>query len=648
MLKKRILASSMASVMALTSFSVVAFAEVKDVKTDAYGKKTKADLKKYVESDAIKKLADSDEYQETLTLNFETAYNYAVSVVEDGEATDSDATAAYVVLAVAESKMTHFTLSELSELVATANAKLGKNNEYKLGAEGDYIYNNDNYEALVAARDSAKDLVDDKTTDVVEIDNAYIELENRINGLGDKLEVVTKDNYRKAVEKATASIDKLEDMYPDFARYELPDLNNMWSGATKKVNVGFVVDYMGNQLDDLKAYDMTATRTTAAAARTNYLELKRMNVLLDYMTNSTHKPIGYKKSATAADIQALLNKHVPGVTDKSTADPKTLTDGNTQVFGSSNAKVTTHTWKVAGVAVTAEKLLTGDLDSGTAETLAALGAVEETIAIANDAYTYTVTTSTPHLADEYLRLYYFLNDEAPNPASAQHTWNDVKRLISKADKLLTDTQDINADDVVTAWNNLKTQKATAQTAFDASDATQRSTKLAAADTAYDALNAKFVALDNASKRFKITYENVRDALVKASVSAKDNDSKELKGKITDCAVALLNTDGAFVDDTLYLASRPDKDNGGTGEKKLVEKYNALVAESDAKLLKGDADLNGTVEAKDATAILKHVVAADGSADKLTGVAFTNADVTGDGTVDSKDATAVLKMVIANV
>lgn len=56
---------------------------------------------------------------------------------------------------------------------------------------------------------------------------------------------------------------------------------------------------------------------------------------------------------------------------------------------------------------------------------------------------------------------------------------------------------------------------------------------------------------------------------------------------------------------------------------------------------GDVNLDGHVNAKDATAVLKHVV----ELEILTGKSLEMADVNGDKHVNAKDATAILKIVV---
>ena len=56
---------------------------------------------------------------------------------------------------------------------------------------------------------------------------------------------------------------------------------------------------------------------------------------------------------------------------------------------------------------------------------------------------------------------------------------------------------------------------------------------------------------------------------------------------------------------------------------------------------GDVDCDGIITAKDATAVLKHVV----QLKILEGEAYANADANGDGTINAKDATQILKIVV---
>ncbi|MDO4544502.1 MAG: dockerin type I repeat-containing protein, partial [Clostridia bacterium] len=56
---------------------------------------------------------------------------------------------------------------------------------------------------------------------------------------------------------------------------------------------------------------------------------------------------------------------------------------------------------------------------------------------------------------------------------------------------------------------------------------------------------------------------------------------------------------------------------------------------------GDADLNGSVEAADASAVLRHVVGID----TLTGQALLNADANQNGSVDSQDASVILRYIV---
>ena len=57
--------------------------------------------------------------------------------------------------------------------------------------------------------------------------------------------------------------------------------------------------------------------------------------------------------------------------------------------------------------------------------------------------------------------------------------------------------------------------------------------------------------------------------------------------------------------------------------------------------KGDVNLDGYVNAEDATLVLKHTV----ELIKLTGQGYINADVNGDGYINAKDATKILRIAV---
>lgn len=179
MLKKRILASSLASVMALSSVSVVAFAD--ETATADYSEVvTKAELKEIVKAE--EKFADDelDDYGTIMSENFENALEAARVVVENADATTEDATAAYQMLMAVKAKLVLHTTEELSGLVEDYQKTYDTKNI--LNAEfNDEIYSADSFKTFKSAFETAKDSLEE--TDQRVINDAYADLEAAIKGL---------------------------------------------------------------------------------------------------------------------------------------------------------------------------------------------------------------------------------------------------------------------------------------------------------------------------------------------------------------------------------------------------------------------------------------------------------------------------------
>lgn len=212
MLKKRILASSMASVMALSSVSVVAFADetASSINTEAV---TLAQLKEYVES--LEKFVEDelDDYGTTMSENFENAYEAAKVVVEDEDATSDDITAAYQMLKAVKASLKMYTNAELKELVG--DYKKTYETENILNEEfSDYIYSDDSWSEFESAYETAEDSLDD--TDQRVINDAYADLEAAVKGLkaNDK---VTKSEFRSTYNKYIDLVNSFND-YEDWRR----------------------------------------------------------------------------------------------------------------------------------------------------------------------------------------------------------------------------------------------------------------------------------------------------------------------------------------------------------------------------------------------------------------------------------------------
>ena len=96
MLRRKILTSAMASVMALTSISAVAFAD--ETATDVKNVKTKADLEAFVKEMTTFRDKSLDDYGSVTQDNFLNALAFAENVLDDAASTIDDYTSAYMIL----------------------------------------------------------------------------------------------------------------------------------------------------------------------------------------------------------------------------------------------------------------------------------------------------------------------------------------------------------------------------------------------------------------------------------------------------------------------------------------------------------------------------------------------------------------------
>ena len=242
--------------------------------------------------------------------------------------------------------------------------------------------------------------------------------------------------------------------------------------------------------------------------------------------------------------------------------------------------------------------------------------------------------------------------------------------------------DTTAELFTKSHNNLETLRRDAVRSVASSrPAGAYTSKLNDADeTLYDDLKKAIETLQKEYDNFNLSFQQVYD-LINEGAKAVDNGQKGVTAEaVSDLAKALIYVDplidadtsdeadidnNPFSDDNktfigynrLYTATDDDthtvarEDGDIKFDKKSVNKshndvllaYNALKAQLDGtavSTVKGDADGDGKISAKDATAILKHVA----KTETLNEAGEKNADVNGDGKVTAADATAILKHV----
>lgn len=217
MLRRRILASAMASVMALSSVAVIANAD--ETKTT----KDKADLKALVES--FEDIRNKDIYEKgsVSAERFLGALEYAENVLADPDATAKDYTAAYLMVEALKN-MDSYTAAQLADLVKKWQGVYDKQNI--LNDEiGDSEY--DNFDAFQTAFDAATALLN--SDDVRLTTDAYLDLETAAGNLSKK-SGVKKSEFRTALKAYEAILGKIR-TYDTWRRGSIVHGDIAWWGA---------------------------------------------------------------------------------------------------------------------------------------------------------------------------------------------------------------------------------------------------------------------------------------------------------------------------------------------------------------------------------------------------------------------------------
>lgn len=199
-MKKRIIASTMASVMALSAgTSLMASAAVADFKTQSV---SKADLRKLIEDKEIVDLVDNDgvsQYGSVSGATFLTAVDFAKAVLEDVESTNDQATVAYLMVKAAKDNLKQYTKEELQLLVSECRGKYDSNNI--LNERGDARYTDATWSKFKEAFEEADDYKE--YDDILVTTDAYEKLDAAKNP--EELKTKTKaqiDAARRNYEKA--------------------------------------------------------------------------------------------------------------------------------------------------------------------------------------------------------------------------------------------------------------------------------------------------------------------------------------------------------------------------------------------------------------------------------------------------------------
>lgn len=293
MLRRRILASAMASVMAIGSVAVVASAE--DTAAATKQMKTKADLEALVKSYDSFRAKEINDYGSKSGENFLDALEYAENVIDAAGSTVEDYTAAYQMVTATYNALKVYTAEELSTLVKANKAKYETNNIYNENI-GDTIYKNEagknQWDKFVDAYEEADSVLTSKDSRV--ISDAYEGLKAAAENLT-PMTTVTKAQYRQAL-KTYEELKQKVYTYDTWRRGTLPGWTDIktgdyWKYAGANVSFGGIYSYFSGLEEGANGiytcYDaLDAEKNLSKTSLENYVN-------------------GYKNVSDAVDVLAL-------------------------------------------------------------------------------------------------------------------------------------------------------------------------------------------------------------------------------------------------------------------------------------------------------------------------------------------------------
>lgn len=313
MLRRRILASAMASVMAIGSVAVVASAE--DTAAATTQVKTKADLEAYVKSFDSFRAKEINDYASGKGEDFLDALEYADNVIDDSASTVDDYTVAYQMITATYNALKIYTAEELSALIKANKSKYETNNIYNEEL-GDIIYKNPNadnknlWDNFANAYENAEDVLESKDSRI--ISDAYEELSNAVSNL-ETLNTVTKSQFRTAL-KTYETLKQNVYKYDTWRRGTLPGWTdipsgNYWKFGGHDITFGALYGYAASfetaiydAYDKLDSYK-SVSKTSLQDIVDQYIQLSDLNALLAAWT-----PDDTGRSSKAS-VKSLIDKY---------------------------------------------------------------------------------------------------------------------------------------------------------------------------------------------------------------------------------------------------------------------------------------------------------------------------------------------------
>ena len=302
MLRRRILASAMASVMAIGSVAVVANAETATAATTQV--KSRDDLKAYIDSlDSFRSTKIYD-YGSISGENFLNALEYADNVLEDTKSTVDDYTTAYAMVEAVYNKLKLYTVEELKALVTTSKSTYETNNINNEDL-GDAIYTADTFAAFEEAYEEAESVLNSADSRI--ITDAYEKLDAAKKGLN-PLDVVTKAQFRAALKAYETALSK-EFAYDAWRVGTIDTGWAYWGYQDQSVAYGTVYEHVASlktvindaygEFDEIKSVNKTTQTNIVDAYKAC---VAATTVLNGFKADDTNR-------ATKANVKTLLNQY---------------------------------------------------------------------------------------------------------------------------------------------------------------------------------------------------------------------------------------------------------------------------------------------------------------------------------------------------
>lgn len=302
MLRRRILASAMASVMAIGSVAVVANAETATAATTQV--KSRDDLKAYVDSLDTFFSTKIYDYGSVSGENFLNAYEYAKNVLDDTKSTVDDYTTAYAMVEAVYNKLKIFTAEELKALVNSSKSIYETNNINNEDL-GDAIYTADSYSKFEEAYEDAESVLNSADSRI--ITDAYEVLFAAKAALS-PLDVVTKAQFRAALKAYETALSK-EFAYDAWRVGTIDTGWAYWGYQDQSVAYGTVYEHVASlktvindaygEFDEIKSVNKTTQTNIVDAYKAC---VAATTVLNGFKADDTNR-------ATKANVKTLLNQY---------------------------------------------------------------------------------------------------------------------------------------------------------------------------------------------------------------------------------------------------------------------------------------------------------------------------------------------------